>query len=150
MIAAKINVHVSRVQPGAPGGVWWALERYQEEGSALHLLFNLPQPSNIFFTMDDVVKVGDFGLVTAMDQEEDEDGPAALTPAPLLTRHTGQVGTKLYMSPEQVSRFCSGTSRFTMSVFTGSDLLPVSAPPAALWKLLLSQSGHLLSGSDPV
>lgn len=62
------------------------------------------QPSNIFFTMDDVVKVGDFGLVTAMDQEEDEDSPSVLTPAPLLTRHTGQVGTKLYMSPEQVSR----------------------------------------------
>ncbi|XP_061599130.1 eukaryotic translation initiation factor 2-alpha kinase 3 [Cololabis saira] len=61
------------------------------------------KPSNIFFTMDDVVKVGDFGLVTAMDQEEDEDEPVALTPAPLLTRHTGQVGTKLYMSPEQLS-----------------------------------------------
>ena len=52
--------------------------------------------------MDDVVKVGDFGLVTAMDQEEDEDEPAPLTPMPALTRHTGQVGTKLYMSPEQV------------------------------------------------
>lgn len=52
--------------------------------------------------MDDVVKVGDFGLVTAMDQEDDEDEPSVLTPAPLLTRHTGQVGTKLYMSPEQV------------------------------------------------
>ncbi|XP_060918747.1 eukaryotic translation initiation factor 2-alpha kinase 3 [Labrus mixtus] len=61
------------------------------------------KPSNIFFTMDDVVKVGDFGLVTAMDQEEDEDELSALTPAPLLTRHTGQVGTKLYMSPEQLS-----------------------------------------------
>ncbi|XP_027857396.1 eukaryotic translation initiation factor 2-alpha kinase 3 [Xiphophorus couchianus] len=61
------------------------------------------KPSNIFFTMDDVVKVGDFGLVTAMDQEDDEDEPSALTPAPLLTRHTGQVGTKLYMSPEQLS-----------------------------------------------
>uniref|UniRef100_A0A3B4TBS9 Eukaryotic translation initiation factor 2-alpha kinase 3 n=2 Tax=Seriola dumerili TaxID=41447 RepID=A0A3B4TBS9_SERDU len=61
------------------------------------------KPSNIFFTMDDVVKVGDFGLVTAMDQEEDDDEPSALTPAPLLTRHTGQVGTKLYMSPEQLS-----------------------------------------------
>uniref|UniRef100_A0A7N8XHG9 Eukaryotic translation initiation factor 2-alpha kinase 3 n=1 Tax=Mastacembelus armatus TaxID=205130 RepID=A0A7N8XHG9_9TELE len=60
------------------------------------------KPSNIFFTMDDVVKVGDFGLVTAMDQEEDDE-PSALTPAPLLTRHTGQVGTKLYMSPEQLS-----------------------------------------------
>lgn len=61
------------------------------------------KPSNIFFTMDDVVKVGDFGLVTAMDQEEDEEESSALTPAPLLTRHTGQVGTKLYMSPEQLS-----------------------------------------------
>ncbi|KAL6105903.1 eif2ak3 [Pungitius sinensis] len=61
------------------------------------------KPSNIFFTMDDVVKVGDFGLVTAMEQEEDEDESSALTPAPLLTRHTGQVGTKLYMSPEQLS-----------------------------------------------
>lgn len=61
------------------------------------------KPSNIFFTMDDVVKVGDFGLVTAMDQEEDEDEQSSLTPAPLLTRHTGQVGTKLYMSPEQLS-----------------------------------------------
>lgn len=70
------------------------------------------QPSNIFFTMDDVVKVGDFGLVTAMDQEEEEDQPSALTPAPLLTWHTGQVGTKLYMSPEQVSR---RQTRFFMS-----------------------------------
>ncbi|KAM9842412.1 eukaryotic translation initiation factor 2-alpha kinase 3 isoform 1-T2 [Aulostomus maculatus] len=61
------------------------------------------KPSNIFFTMDDVVKVGDFGLVTAMEQEEDEHEQSALTPAPLLNRHTGQVGTKLYMSPEQLS-----------------------------------------------
>nr|XP_006629631.1 PREDICTED: eukaryotic translation initiation factor 2-alpha kinase 3 isoform X1 [Lepisosteus oculatus] len=61
------------------------------------------KPSNIFFTLDDVVKVGDFGLVTAMDQEEDEEGGAVLTPMPVYARHTGQVGTKLYMSPEQVS-----------------------------------------------
>ncbi|XP_069779149.1 eukaryotic translation initiation factor 2-alpha kinase 3-like [Narcine bancroftii] len=59
------------------------------------------KPSNIFFTLDDVVKVGDFGLVTAMDQEE-EDG-VILTPMPVYARHTGQVGTKLYMSPEQIS-----------------------------------------------
>ncbi|KAM9787626.1 eukaryotic translation initiation factor 2-alpha kinase 3 [Syngnathus typhle] len=61
------------------------------------------KPSNIFFTVDDVVKVGDLGLVTAMEHEEDECEQYALTPAPLLTRHTGQVGTKLYMSPEQLS-----------------------------------------------
>lgn len=69
--------------------------------------FCLWQPSNIFFTMDDVVKVGDFGLVTAMDQEEEEE-PSVLTPTPLLTRHTGQVGTKLYMSPEQVCKPIEG------------------------------------------
>ncbi|KAL0177690.1 hypothetical protein M9458_026584, partial [Cirrhinus mrigala] len=59
------------------------------------------KPSNIFFTMDDVVKVGDFGLVTAMDQEEDDEELSTLTPMPVYARHTGQVGTKLYMSPEQ-------------------------------------------------
>ncbi|XP_028715253.1 eukaryotic translation initiation factor 2-alpha kinase 3 [Peromyscus leucopus] len=58
------------------------------------------KPSNIFFTMDDVVKVGDFGLVTAMDQDEEEQ--TVLTPMPAYATHTGQVGTKLYMSPEQI------------------------------------------------
>uniref|UniRef100_A0A8C0KWV8 Eukaryotic translation initiation factor 2-alpha kinase 3 n=1 Tax=Canis lupus dingo TaxID=286419 RepID=A0A8C0KWV8_CANLU len=58
------------------------------------------KPSNIFFTVDDVVKVGDFGLVTAMDQDEEEQ--TVLTPMPAYARHTGQVGTKLYMSPEQI------------------------------------------------
>ncbi|KAM5227990.1 eukaryotic translation initiation factor 2-alpha kinase 3 [Ctenodactylus gundi] len=58
------------------------------------------KPSNIFFTMDDVVKVGDFGLVTAMDQDEEEQ--MVLTPMPAYATHTGQVGTKLYMSPEQI------------------------------------------------
>ncbi|XP_036429835.1 eukaryotic translation initiation factor 2-alpha kinase 3 [Colossoma macropomum] len=62
------------------------------------------KPSNIFFTLDDVVKVGDFGLVTAMDQEEEDDEElSTLTPMPVYARHTGQVGTKLYMSPEQLS-----------------------------------------------
>lgn len=63
------------------------------------------QPSNIFFTVDDVVKVGDFGLVTEMDQDEEEE--MVLTPMPAYARHTGQVGTKLYMSPEQASFFFS-------------------------------------------
>lgn len=104
--------------------------------------------------MDDVVKVGDFGLVTAMDQEEDEDEPSALTPAPLLTRHTGQVGTKLYMSPEQVRQHtdvCRHVLVFMlhfMSHTLFSHLFLFG--PTALWKLVLSQSGHLLSGPDPV
>ncbi|ETE71524.1 Eukaryotic translation initiation factor 2-alpha kinase 3, partial [Ophiophagus hannah] len=58
------------------------------------------KPSNIFFTMDNIVKVGDFGLVTAMDHDEEEE--SVLTPMRAYDRHTGQVGTKLYMSPEQI------------------------------------------------
>ncbi|XP_068131270.1 eukaryotic translation initiation factor 2-alpha kinase 3 isoform X2 [Hyperolius riggenbachi] len=58
------------------------------------------KPSNIFFTIDDIVKVGDFGLVTEMDQEDEDE--VVLTPMPAYARHTGQVGTKLYMSPEQM------------------------------------------------
>ncbi|XP_036786962.2 eukaryotic translation initiation factor 2-alpha kinase 3 isoform X2 [Manis pentadactyla] len=88
----------------------------RERGMCLHIFLQIAEaveflhnkglmhrdlkPSNIFFTMDDVVKVGDFGLVTAMDQDEEE--PMVLTPMPAYARHTGQVGTKLYMSPEQI------------------------------------------------
>lgn len=64
--------------------------------------------------MDDVVKVGDFGLVTAMDQEEDDEELSTLTPMPVYARHTGQVGTKLYMSPEQVSSSHSVTLPHTI------------------------------------
>ena len=64
------------------------------------------QPSNIFFSLDGTVKVGDFGLVTATEEhvtEDDSDiwGDRVTTQTP--QRHTNQVGTKLYMSPEQVS-----------------------------------------------
>ncbi|XP_038607883.1 eukaryotic translation initiation factor 2-alpha kinase 3 [Tachyglossus aculeatus] len=71
------------------------------------------KPSNIFFTMDDVVKVGDFGLVTAMDQDEEEQ--SVLTPMPAYARHTGQVGTKLYMSPEQI---CGNSYSHKVDIFS--------------------------------
>ncbi|CAN0029903.1 unnamed protein product [Bubo scandiacus] len=71
------------------------------------------KPSNIFFTMDDIVKVGDFGLVTAMDQDEEEE--SVLTPMPAYARHTGQVGTKLYMSPEQI---CGNTYSHKVDIFS--------------------------------
>ena len=49
--------------------------------------------------MDGVIKIGDFGLVTALEDQEielysGEDAP--------YKRHTAQVGTQMYMSPEQV------------------------------------------------
>ena len=54
------------------------------------------------------MKVGDFGLATALEEKcEEGDGQVALpanTPVDgvYMRKHTDQVGTKLYMSPEQV------------------------------------------------
>ncbi|CAG9112590.1 unnamed protein product [Plutella xylostella] len=59
------------------------------------------KPSNIFFAPDGKVKVGDFGLVTAMaDSSQDGDGPPDALD--VHQRHTYRVGTHLYMSPEQL------------------------------------------------
>ncbi|KAH9496229.1 Eukaryotic translation initiation factor 2-alpha kinase 3 [Bulinus truncatus] len=60
------------------------------------------KPSNIFFSADGVVKVGDFGLVTALSVQEDERQPSAENSS--SDRHTAEVGTTLYMSPEQVAK----------------------------------------------
>ncbi|XP_030166936.1 eukaryotic translation initiation factor 2-alpha kinase 3 [Lynx canadensis] len=84
------------------------------------------KPSNIFFTVDDVVKVGDFGLVTAMDQDEEEQ--MVLTPMPACARHTGQVGTKLYMSPEQIhgSNYSHKVDIFSLGLILFELLYPFS------------------------
>ncbi|XP_002096057.2 eukaryotic translation initiation factor 2-alpha kinase isoform X1 [Drosophila yakuba] len=61
------------------------------------------KPSNIFFSQDGQIKIGDFGLVTDMADIPnlvakcgDQNG------LPSCARHTQQVGTHLYMSPEQL------------------------------------------------
>ena len=56
------------------------------------------QPSNIFFALDGSIKVGDFGLVTPLEEQCDD----VFDSNQVSRRHTDQVGTKLYMSPEQV------------------------------------------------
>ncbi|RZF38282.1 hypothetical protein LSTR_LSTR009005 [Laodelphax striatellus] len=68
------------------------------------------KPSNIFFSLDGQIKVGDFGLVTAMVESGEQFVPQDKSPsnsnsnASLASRekHTARVGTHLYMSPEQV------------------------------------------------
>ncbi|KAI8793692.1 eukaryotic translation initiation factor 2-alpha kinase 3 isoform X2 [Biomphalaria glabrata] len=60
------------------------------------------KPSNIFFSADGIVKVGDFGLVTALNAQEDEN--KASSNSPLSDRHTAEVGTTMYMSPEQIAK----------------------------------------------
>jgi len=53
--------------------------------------------------MDGSIKIGDFGLVTAIE-ENCYDNCYSNTQTALVHdgQHTDQVGTKLYMSPEQV------------------------------------------------
>lgn len=52
--------------------------------------------------MDGSIKIGDFGLVTAVEENCADDVSVDLTPATDDRLLTDQVGTKLYMSPEQV------------------------------------------------
>lgn len=56
------------------------------------------------------MKIGDFGLVTTIAEEEGGEGEARTPAAPIptsasLRKHTHRVGTQLYMSPEQVCLF---------------------------------------------
>ena len=59
------------------------------------------KPSNIFFAPDGTVKIGDFGLATTLGGDPAIHTPSQPNSAAGL-HHTDQVGTQLYMSPEQV------------------------------------------------
>lgn len=59
------------------------------------------QPQNIFFSADGTnsLKIGDLGLATNFGTSDTGEGDNEGTLA--CSRHTGNVGTRLYMSPEQ-------------------------------------------------
>ena len=68
------------------------------------------KPSNIFFAMDGTIKVGDLGLVKDMMTEGNDWNNEGLQSVSFLPHqqspvknHTNQIGTRLYMSPEQVA-----------------------------------------------
>lgn len=90
------------------------------------------KPSNIFFSQDGQIKIGDFGLVTDM-----ADIPNIITKCgdksglPSCARHTQQVGTHLYMSPEQlrglrydfkVDIYSLGLIFFELLVYFGTEM----------------------------
>ncbi|XP_073690903.1 interferon-induced, double-stranded RNA-activated protein kinase [Garra rufa] len=52
------------------------------------------KPLNIMFSSEGTVKVGDFGLVTAAENDNDEQ----------LLERTKRTGTRIYMSPEQANQ----------------------------------------------
>lgn len=61
------------------------------------------KPSNIFFSQDGQIKIGDFGLVTdTVDASSVSNDCGDNSELPSTVRHTQQVGTHLYMSPEQL------------------------------------------------
>lgn len=61
------------------------------------------KPSNIFFSLDGQIRIGDFGLVTDMsDIPNIVNACGDETGLPSCPKHTQQVGTHLYMSPEQL------------------------------------------------
>ncbi|KAK5968942.1 Protein kinase domain-containing protein [Trichostrongylus colubriformis] len=58
------------------------------------------QPQNIFFASDQALKVGDLGLVTRCVPAEDQPIEKSVSRSAL---HTDNVGTRGYMSPEQLA-----------------------------------------------
>jgi len=64
------------------------------------------KPSNIYFSTDGSIKIGDFGLVTGSSLELTASGQSDTTLLSVCTddQLTDQVGTQLYMSPEQLAQ----------------------------------------------
>ncbi|XP_050314345.1 eukaryotic translation initiation factor 2-alpha kinase [Anthonomus grandis grandis] len=84
------------------------------------------KPSNIFFSQDGQIKVGDFGLVK--DLENCFDLEIARSTPSSHRGHTKEVGTTLYMSPEQSKgkSYDSKVDIFALGIILFELLVPFS------------------------
>ncbi|XP_033125480.1 eukaryotic translation initiation factor 2-alpha kinase 3-like [Anneissia japonica] len=114
------------------------LHMYDQIVQAMHYVHSLGlihrdlKPSNIFFSTDSTIKIGDFGLVTAIDtQVLNVSTPTTTEKDNKMCgdqRHTSQVGTHLYMSPEQLEgkTYGSKVDIFSMGLIFFEMLFPFS------------------------
>ncbi|GFY48248.1 eukaryotic translation initiation factor 2-alpha kinase 3 [Trichonephila inaurata madagascariensis] len=59
------------------------------------------KPSNIYFSLEGLIKIGDFGLATQFEVQDIGDDSSSSSS---MYNHTRDCGTDLYMSPEQRSK----------------------------------------------
>ncbi|XP_063548313.1 eukaryotic translation initiation factor 2-alpha kinase [Cydia strobilella] len=100
------------------------------------------KPSNILFAPDGRVKVGDFGLVTTMgDSSSDGSTPEQMD---VYARHTYKVGTRLYMSPEQLAErpYSYKVDIYSLGVILFELLQPFDTESERVAKLTALRAAH--------
>ncbi|XP_021374591.1 eukaryotic translation initiation factor 2-alpha kinase 3-like [Mizuhopecten yessoensis] len=100
------------------------------------------KPSNIFFSADNIIKIGDFGLVTALSEEEIL---GAENPGNMTFKHTTEVGTKLYMGPELVcgKSYNKKVDIFSMGMILFELLCPFSTQMERVRTMTAAKIGQL-------
>ncbi|OQV24909.1 Eukaryotic translation initiation factor 2-alpha kinase 3 [Hypsibius exemplaris] len=109
--------------------IFLQISRAVEYIHRLGLMHRDLKPSNVLFSLDaTAVKIADFGLVTATD---DEDAQSAVIPADVFSlhgqgNHTNRVGTSLYMSPELIAGrgYCEKIDIYSLGLIYLELLLP--------------------------
>uniref|UniRef100_A0A158R5Y8 PRKR-like endoplasmic reticulum kinase n=1 Tax=Syphacia muris TaxID=451379 RepID=A0A158R5Y8_9BILA len=101
------------------------------------------KPQNIFFSADcqNTLKIGDLGLATNLETEESSSSVHALS----TRRHTGNVGTRLYMSPEQLKgkAYNQKVDVFSLGLIFTEMLIPFQTVMERHEVLTTLQSGTL-------
>lgn len=111
------------------------------------------KPSNIYFSTEGVIKIGDFGLVTntELEPETGVSGDQKLSPfknTPAVNNKNGQltdqVGTQMYMSPEQLKQMPYGhkVDIFSLGLIFFELLAPFSTQMERLCVMSDAKKGH--------